>query len=195
MNIVQFGGEKMNKVVTSREAILKVSQKIASEKGLQSINIRAVAKECQVSIGSIYNYFPSKADLVIATIEEIWKSFFHMRSDYHQFDNFLHCTEWVFETIQQGTKEYPGFFLAHAQGLDDESLYQGKDMMEKYFQHIQEGMLWVLHQDQQVKKNIFDDDLTEEQFIQFVFSNMLQLLSQNQESCHILKEVIRRIIY
>ena len=30
MNIVQFGGDKMNKVVTSKEAILDVSRNIAA---------------------------------------------------------------------------------------------------------------------------------------------------------------------
>lgn len=195
MNSVQFGGEMMNKIVTSKEAILEMSQKIASEKGMQAINIRAVAKACNVSVGSIYNYFPSKADLIIATIEQVWKSFFHVQETCYDFQDFISCVDWVFETIQKGTQEYPGFFLAHAQGLDDDNLQQGKDMMNKYFQHIQEGMLWVLQQDHQVKPDIFNDQLTKEQFIEFVFSNMMQLLSQNQQSCHILKEMIKRIIY
>lgn len=195
MNIVQFGGEKMNKIVTSREAILEVSQKIASEKGLQAINIRTVAKECNVSVGSIYNYFPSKADLVIATIEQVWKSFFHMRDACYQFQNFIDCVEWVFQTIQKGTREYPGFFLAHAQGLDNEGTYQGKEMMDRYFKHIQDGLLYVLHQDIKVNKSTFTESMSEEDFIHFVFTNMLNLLSQNEQSCHILKEIIKRVIY
>ena len=76
MNSVQFGGDKMNKIVTSKEDILKASREIASKDGLQSINMRNVAKHCGVAVGSIYNYFPSKADLIIATVEDIWKSFF-----------------------------------------------------------------------------------------------------------------------
>ena len=195
MNSVQFGGDIMNKVVTSKEAILEMSQQIASEKGMNAISIRTIAKACNVSVGSIYNYFPSKADLMIATIEQVWKSFFHMGDDCHQFENFIECIEWVFQTIQKGTHKYPDFFLAHAQGLDDEGFHQGKEMMAKYFQHIQDGMLWVLHQDKQVKTDIFNDSFTEEQLIQFVFSYMIQLLSQNQKSCHILKEILKRVIY
>ena len=44
MNIVQFGGDKMNKVVTSKEAILDVSRNIAATQGLKAINMRNVAK-------------------------------------------------------------------------------------------------------------------------------------------------------
>lgn len=47
----------MNKVVTSKEEILKVSRKLIMEQGWKSVNIRAVAASCGVAVGSIYNYF------------------------------------------------------------------------------------------------------------------------------------------
>ena len=63
MNIVQFGGDKMNRVVTSKEAILDVSRNIAATQGLKAINMRNVAKECNVAVGSIYNIFLLKENL------------------------------------------------------------------------------------------------------------------------------------
>ena len=57
----------MNKTVTSREAILAASQKLVMEKGLQAVNMRTVASVCGVAVGSVYNYFPSKAELLTAT--------------------------------------------------------------------------------------------------------------------------------
>lgn len=47
----------MNKVVTSKEEILKVSRKLIMEQGWKSVNIRVVAASCGVAVGSIYNYF------------------------------------------------------------------------------------------------------------------------------------------
>ena len=64
MNIVQIGGIRMNTVVTSKEIILEASKKLIREEGLNSINIRSVASACGVSVGSIYNYFDSKSELV-----------------------------------------------------------------------------------------------------------------------------------
>ncbi len=60
----------MNKTVTSREAILAASQKLVMEKGLQAVNMRTVASVCGVAVGSVYNYFPSKAELLTATVEK-----------------------------------------------------------------------------------------------------------------------------
>lgn len=43
------------------------SRQLIREKGIDAISIRNVANACHVSIGSIYNYFTNKADLVSAT--------------------------------------------------------------------------------------------------------------------------------
>ena len=69
MNIVQLE-VIMNKVVTSKEEILQTSRKLIQKKGWAAVSIRSVASACNVSTGSIYNYFDSKTDLVGATIEK-----------------------------------------------------------------------------------------------------------------------------
>ena len=51
----------MNTVVTSKEEILKASRELVRQQGWPAVNIRSVAAACGVSVGSIYNYFDSKA--------------------------------------------------------------------------------------------------------------------------------------
>ena len=58
----------MNTVITSRENILETCKKIVSNKGLTAINMRLVAKECNIALGSIYYYFPSKDELLSGMI-------------------------------------------------------------------------------------------------------------------------------
>ena len=53
----------MNTSVTSRDAILSVSRQFITQNGFGSVNMRAIAAACGVSVGSVYNYFPSKGDL------------------------------------------------------------------------------------------------------------------------------------
>ena len=59
----------MNTIVTSKEEILKTSRALIQEQGWSAVSIRSVAAACGVSVGSIYNYFDSKAELVSATVE------------------------------------------------------------------------------------------------------------------------------
>lgn len=55
----------MSKTVTSKESILVACKDIVRESGMPVLNMRNVAQRCQVAVGSIYNYFPSKEDLIL----------------------------------------------------------------------------------------------------------------------------------
>ncbi len=50
----------MNTSVTSRDTILSVSRQFITQNGFGSVNMRAIAAACGVSVGSVYNYFPPK---------------------------------------------------------------------------------------------------------------------------------------
>ena len=94
----------MNTVVTSRAAILEASRQLIREKGWAAVNIRSVAGACGVSVGSIYNYFNSKADLMAATVESIWCDIFHF-SDEDAFDSFTECIRvGVYQSGKRGTE-------------------------------------------------------------------------------------------
>lgn len=50
--------------------------------GYRAINIRSIAKECGVGVGTVYNYFPSKDALIFAFIREDWdKSLERIKTD------------------------------------------------------------------------------------------------------------------
>ena len=83
----------MNTAVTSREAILTVCREMVSRQGLDSLNMRSVARACQVALGSLYNYFPSKDDLLLATVESVWQDIFHMDGLPDQNLSFPGCVQ------------------------------------------------------------------------------------------------------
>ncbi len=185
----------MNTVVTSKEAILKASKEIATKQGLQTLNMRDVAKQCNVAVGSVYNYFPSKADLAAATVEDIWKDIFHKISVIDNPNNFIERVTWLFETVKNGVKEYPAFFTIHSVNFANEDKVKGRKVMNEYFTHIKKGLLQSLQSDSNAKKDTFNETFTQEHFVDFVFSNIITLLINNQQSCYLLNEIIKRTIY
>ena len=68
----------MNKTVTSKEEILDKSREIIAEKGVSAINMRTVAAQCGIAVGSLYNYFASKSELMSAAVEAVWKDIFQV---------------------------------------------------------------------------------------------------------------------
>lgn len=53
------------------EAIRVASQEIISEKGIDKLTIREICKRANVSIGTFYNYFSSKEDLILHRYKSI----------------------------------------------------------------------------------------------------------------------------
>ena len=55
-----------------KERILQSAKQKILEKGYKALSLRSVATECGIAVGTIYNYFGSKDDLIAAVMEEDW---------------------------------------------------------------------------------------------------------------------------
>ena len=55
---------------TLRSNLLNLARNIADEKGIDAINIRAIANKAGVATGTVYNYFSNKDEILLALTEE-----------------------------------------------------------------------------------------------------------------------------
>ena len=185
----------MNTIVTSKEEILKTSRELIRREGWSAVNIRSVAAACGVSVGSIYNYFDSKTDLLGATVESVWCEIFHRPEDGEVFQDTQACITWLYGRIEYGCKQYPGFFTLHSLGFMGEDKSDGKRRMQQTWQHILDGLRSVLQRDAKVRPDAFTEQFTAEKFADLLFSLMLSaLLRQDYDPAAVL-EIVRRTLY
>lgn len=185
----------MSAGITSKDAIMQVCRRIASERGLTAINMRAVAQECHIALGTLYNYYADKDELVIATVESIWRDIFHAGPADPAGLPFPQYVEALFDRIQFGASQYPGFLTAHAIAVAAEKRGEARSIMEHTFRHMKDGMLCILRADPSVDPAAFSPSFPQEEFAGFVLDNLLLLLVQRKTSCKTLTEIIRRVIY
>ena len=57
-----------------RSIILEVARKQLCEGGYNAMTLRSVSAECNIAIGTIYHYFASKDELLLALIDGQWLS-------------------------------------------------------------------------------------------------------------------------
>lgn len=184
----------MNKTITSKEAILCVGKEIVIEFGLQGLNIRDVAKRCGVSIGSIYYYFPTKNDLIIETIESVWREI--MRDlNFSANDDFLGSVHSLFDYIQRGSEKFPNFFSSHSTSIMAEDKIKGRESMDKYFSHIKKVFLSIIDADKKIRSDAFSEDFTKDMLWDFVINSFITLLIKKSNSCEFILEMIKRSIY
>ncbi len=185
----------MNTVVTSKEAILQTSRELIQKQGWSAVSIRSVASTCGISVGSIYNYFNNKADLIAATVESVWIDIFHFPEEKEPFQSFDGCVEWMFDRMRKGNEKYPGFFTMHSLSFLGEDSTGGQQLMEKSWRHIKDGLYTVLMQDQKVHFEVFDEQFTPEKFVEIQFSLMISALLRHDYDCSGILGMVRRILY
>ncbi len=62
----------MRQKVLSKETIIEISEDIIKNEGLDSLTTRRLSKEAHCALGTIYNYFPSREDLLLDVFLDSW---------------------------------------------------------------------------------------------------------------------------
>ena len=106
MNIVHI----MKKAITTKEKILENAKKEARSKGLEKIGMREISSASSVALGTLYNYFPDKESLIIATISSIWNETI---GNLKKPEGFVSALS-VFMMLSRGTLEVIGVSLSSA---------------------------------------------------------------------------------
>ena len=64
----------MPKIIVNLESrLIEEAKKQIEESGYGSMTIRSIAKSCGVGVGTVYNYFPSKEELLATYLLSDWK--------------------------------------------------------------------------------------------------------------------------
>lgn len=185
----------MNPMATSKENILQISRKLIQQNGWAGVNIRSVAAACGVSVGCIYNYFGSKTDLLSASVESIWSDIFHHPEDEAVFQDTLSCVRWMYKQLEYGCQRYPGFFTHHALGFVQQDTADGKQQMQRAWQHILDALCTVLRNDARIRADAFTEEFTVEKFAEMLFSLMLSALVRQDFDPSTVLEIVRRAVY
>lgn len=186
----------MNKVVTSKEALLEAAEEILMTQGSTQLSIRAIAKKLNISVGAVYNYFPSKAELVLGVIENFWKRVFHEDICAQQEErSFVDFYAKIYQQLVCHMQDFQSILVSQMDVLRRIDKEKGKVMEAHYFHHMQEGFLRALRQDPQIDEQVWNETFTPQAFVSFLFEHMMLDLSNQCMDAAFTKELICRLLY
>lgn len=163
----------MKPAATSKEEILAVCRELIRQQGAQALNLRQVAAACGVSVGTVYNYFGSKAELAATAVESVWYDIFRCGQDPAAFATIQDCIRWLFARAAYGNQQYPGFFLLHSASLLPAEKQDGRQRMERAWQHSTAMLCSVLRNDPHIRPDAFDGHFSPEACADLLFSLLL----------------------
>lgn len=186
----------INPEITSKEEIMRVCRKIASEKGLKALNMRTVAAECGIALGTLYNYYEDKETLVIAAVGSVWQDIFNLPEEDEAEPSLPFCdyVERLFCHVYSRFREYPDFITTHTAVPSGCDKSRAINAMERCTEQIRGSLLAVLKGDTAVRPGSFSGELSEKGFVEFVLDSIIMLLIQGKP-CDTLIGIIRRLIY
>ena len=185
----------MKPAATSKEEILAVCRELIHSEGGTALNVREVAAACGISVGTVYNYFGSKSELVEAAVESVWYDIFRCADSSAPFSNILGCVRWLFERLAYGNTQYPGFFTLHSTNFMHNDRPDAKQRMQSAWDHIIRMLCQVLRQDPDIRADAFDADFTPEQFADLLFSLMLAAQLRNRYDPSSVLQLVERMLY
>lgn len=59
-------------IINIKEDILVVTRQLLHEEGYEELNIRTIASKCGIAIGTLYNYYKSKQEIVCEVLKVEW---------------------------------------------------------------------------------------------------------------------------
>lgn len=185
----------MNKSATSKELLLETAKEIAYREGISKLSIRRVAAESGIAIGTVYNYYPAKSDLILAVMEDFWRSVFHRGSFDTESSDFIYSFGQLFEMIRGNLAQFEHSFLLEIPSLGQSDTPKGKQMERMYLEHMKDGMLRILIRDEKVDETVWNQSFTRKQFLDFAFANLMISIQAGAESCSFLQQIFRRLLY
>ena len=90
-----------------REKLLNACSELLYTKGYRGVSIRAVADCCGIAVGTVYNYFPSKDQLIAGVLLQNWSSVHQRLLEEAQVDpDCEHAFRSLFEELRTFSVRY-----------------------------------------------------------------------------------------
>lgn len=186
----------MNKMVTSRDELLKYAKEIVVENGIDKLNIRYLAQKSGIATGSVYNYFPSKADLIFSLVEDFWKTIFKPEEfNLHDNTSFVNFIEELYNSFSKHLNKFRDVYTGQLTLMKSSDKYIGKQIEQQYLNLVHGCIRDAIDIDTSIKDNVWTEKFTKDEFSKFVFDNIFFMLINGKTNCEYLKEVINKILY
>jgi len=176
---------------TLRNTLLEFAREIVNEQGPDALNIRALAKRANVASGTVYNYFESKDEILIAITEEYWRKALAELHNEIQADTFPEQLREIYTFLQNRLADSAGILMNSLRNVES----VGRDRMLSMQNVLVTAILHRMRQDKNISQDIWNETLSDEKFADFILINMMVLLRMNAPSIDPFIEIVKRTLY
>lgn len=176
---------------TLRDTLLALARETADREGLEAVNIRALASRAGVAAGTVYNYFSSKDEILLALTEEYWRGALEEMDAAVTAGDFCGQVREIFLFVRERLQRSAGTLM----GSLDKVETAGQERMAAMKGRLERDLVRRMEGDPSIRGEVWDGDFTRERFARFLMGNMTALWREKEPDVDLLLAVIRKTIY
>jgi AcrR family transcriptional regulator len=174
-----------------RALLLNCALEIVNEKGIGAVNIRKLAARAGVATGTVYNYFSSKDDVLLALTEDDWTGALQQLGQTVKPGRFSERVMETYAFLHEHIHASAGGMMAALINIRQ----TGCTRMETMQTALRGILLKQLRLDDNVKNGVWNETFTPERFAQFVLDYLMVLLRSDAQDAGFLSEIVKRTLY
>ncbi|WP_062532301.1 TetR/AcrR family transcriptional regulator [Jeotgalibaca dankookensis] len=184
-----------NNLSNHKEVILSQAKKIAVSDGISKINIRTVAKNSGIAIGTVYNYFPSKGDLLISVVTEFWdEAFTDLEGITSTSSNFFDNLEKIYRVLDDYLHHFKENWLNQLALLKADEKVMARKKEEEYFQKVHDKLILLIDRDPDLQDYPWSEVISKEKMAEFIFDHMLIILKKEKGDLTFFIALLKQIL-
>ncbi|MCY6957154.1 TetR/AcrR family transcriptional regulator [Clostridium brassicae] len=166
----------MPKIIeNAREKLIQEGRKILINSSYKDLNIRELVKNCGIGIGTFYNYFGNKDELVMDIFKEDWKKILKFIDEMKESDiEFKFKLEKIYTYINEFLKNYMPIFYEIAIAKRDS---KGKNKYVGYIYTSMEELIEI-----EKRKGNITSKLSSYKLAYLIITNLISLSRENYMS-------------
>lgn len=184
-------------VITSEE-ILEQAYQLACEQGLRSLSIRSIAAACDVSVGTVYNSYASKTELINDVVGMFWQRAFAETMKTlaaHEGNDFIAFCEALSQSLKNALKEFRKEFLSDLSALSEGDRLSAQKREQQSFIHARAGIERALLSDPKIKQDRLTGAMAPEVLAALVWETLIDSARDDMDYDKTLFELLKTTLY
>lgn len=207
--------------VTTKEEILERAYQLACEQGLRSLSIRSIAAACDVSVGTIYNSYANKTELINDVVGMFWQRAFaetmktlaanqgdtadQIANDgliaggddsvASESSDFIVFCEALSQSLKSALKEFRKDFLSDLSALSEGDRLSAQNREQQSFIHVRAGIKQALLSDPRIKQEQLTGPLAPDSLAALVWETLVDSARDNTGYDETLFELLQATLY
>lgn len=176
-----------------RQEVFELARELARKEGLSALTMRRLAEEADISVGSIYNMFGTKDDLIMDLIENYWTSSLAdiMGDNRLEEGSFIERLDYLYLGFREVSSSFHEDWIRDMAGLN----MTNPQVLEKSnkYRGLMAGKIEAMLLQDLDGGNLREDfDLGE--LASFIFENIMTLLRNDEEDLGFFRQVLEKLL-